>query len=258
MKKIVSLILVACLACMLIPAMAEGVVGTWYLVEMQANGAVVNPAQMGINWTMVFNEDGTAENRMEMMGQVQEASGTWTMEGDTITFTVEGNPATMQLVDGKLSADMNGQTAVFSQEAPAAVEKPAVVAAESEEAFFGDWELCAIDMMNMYMEKSMLGMAGMEWFNVKLSIEAGKAAMTSKVSQEAEEETQIYDTRFEDGKLVIEIDLSAAESIGLDLSSITDGISTIELLENGDILYGMNFMGVTIGVYLTKVEAPGA
>ena len=201
MKKMISLLLIVCMACMLIPATAEGVTGLWYMVEMVANDVTINPAQMGINWTMELSEDGTAYNRMEAMGEVQEKSGTWTLDGDTVTVTIEDSPAAFQLVDGKLTIEMDGQTAVFSQEAPEAAVKPGVVAAESEEAFFGDWEIEAVDMMGMYMGKDMFAAAGMEGFTVKLSIEAGKVTMSSKMSASAEEQSQTFDSRFEDGKL---------------------------------------------------------
>lgn len=265
MKKLVSLILALCMACILIPATAEDVTGLWYMVEMITNGVSINPAEMGINWTMELSEDGTAKNRMDAMGEVQETSGTWTLDGDTVTVTIEGTPAVCQLVDGKLTIDMDGQTAVFSQEAPEVSAKPSVVAAESEEAFFGDWEISAVEMMGVYMNKDMFSSAGMDGFSVKLNIESGKVTMSAKTSADAKEEIQTYDSRFEDGKLIFEIDMSeasaAAESIGLDISSITDGVSTIELLDNGGLLYGMNFMGMTIGVYLVNtaaVEAPAA
>ena len=265
MKKMISLLLIVCMACMLIPATAEGVTGLWYMVEMVANDVTINPAQMGINWTMELSEDGTAYNRMEAMGEVQEKSGTWTLDGDTVTVTIEDSPAAFQLVDGKLTIEMDGQTAVFSQEAPEAAVKPGVVAAESEEAFFGDWEIEAVDMMGMYMGKDMFAAAGMEGFTVKLSIEAGKVTMSSKMSASAEEQSQTFDSRFEDGKLIMEIDMgeaaATAEAAGLDISSITDGVSTIELLDNGGLLYGMNLMGMTIGVYMVPAaaaEAPAA
>ena len=169
-------------------------------------------------------------------------------------------------MDGKLTIEMDGQTAVFSQEAPEAAVKPGVVAAESEEAFFGDWEIEAVDMMGMYMGKDMFAAAGMEGFTVKLSIEAGKVTMSSKMSASAEEQSQTFDSRFEDGKLIMEIDMgeaaATAEAAGLDLSSITDGVSTIELLDNGGLLYGMNLMGMTIGVSMVNTaaaeEAPAA
>ena len=61
MKKLISLILVLCMACALAPAMAEGVTGTWYLIEMNADGVSVSPADMGMTWTLVFNEDGTVK-----------------------------------------------------------------------------------------------------------------------------------------------------------------------------------------------------
>ena len=259
MKKLISLILIMCMACMLVPAMADSPVGTWYLAELVTNGVSVNPAEMGMTWSMVLNEDGTADNAMEYMGQVQEASGTWTQEGDSVTITIQDSPATFQLADGKLTAEMDGQAYVFSQEAPEASPKPAVIVAESEDVFFGEWEISAVDMMGMYMTKDLFSTAGMEGFSVKLTIEAGKVTMSSRTSADAEESVQEFASRFEDGKLIAEIDMSgaaaAAEAAGLDLSSLTDGVQTIELLENGGLLYGMNFMGMTINVYLENVAA---
>ena len=64
MKKLVSLILALCMACILIPATAEDVTGLWYMVEMITNGVSINPAEMGINWTMELSEDGAGSRMM--------------------------------------------------------------------------------------------------------------------------------------------------------------------------------------------------
>ena len=259
MKKLLSLVLVLCMACMLIPAMAEeSAAGTWYLVEMTQNGVVINPAEMGMNWTITLNEDGTASNSMTMMGETQEKEGTWTQEGETVTITIDDQPQAFTLTDGNLIPADESMPAVFSKEAPAVAEKPAPVAAESEDAFVGEWDMTAIDMMGMYMTKDLLEAAGtgLDGFSVKLSIQPGRVTAVSKSSADAEEQTVTYESTFEDGKLTFKIDLgeaaSSAESLGLDISGITDGVSTIQLLDNGGILYGMNFMGMEIGVYLAR------
>ena len=61
MKKLISLILILCMACLLVPAMAEDdVTGDWYY------------AGMGDSVRFVFNADGTAKLITEMMGQKSE------------------------------------------------------------------------------------------------------------------------------------------------------------------------------------------
>ncbi len=261
MKKLFSLILALCLVCMLIPAMAEeSAAGTWYITRMNTNGAEVNPADMGMAWTMVLNEDGTFTSVMEMMGQSQETAGTWTQEDGKVDITAEGSTQSMIFADGTLTMDMGEQgNAVFSQEAPQATAKAAAVAAESEDAFLGEWDIAGVDMMGMYMTKDMLGSAGMQNFSVKLTVVPGKVTIASSDPSTGEVQSTEYETTLVDGKLTIKIDMSeaaaAAESAGLDLSSITDGISSIQLLEDGNLLYGMNLMGMELGIYLAPAAA---
>ena len=75
MKKLLSLILVLCMACMLVPAMAAeaaDIVGEWEMTEMSANGQTFNPSAMGISWTMTFEEDGNFVSAMNMMGEEEK------------------------------------------------------------------------------------------------------------------------------------------------------------------------------------------
>lgn len=261
MKKMISLILILCMACLLVPAMADGAAGTWYLTEMTANGVTVNPADMGMVWTLVLNEDGSALNTMEMMGETQNADGTWVLNGDTVTITIDDQPQEAVLADGKLTMTVSDQVAVFTQEAPVASARPVAVAAESEDAFLGEWEISAAEVMGIYMTQDMFSAAGMDGFSVRLTIEPGKMTVSTKSSADAEEAVMTYDSTFADGKLTIPIDLSAAESAGVDLSGVTDGITTVELNDQGGLIYAMNMMGMTINVYLVPAaaaEAPAA
>ena len=76
MKKLISLILILCMACLLIPAMAEDdVTGDWYY------------AGMGDAVHFVFNADGTAKLITDMMGQQSEEDGTWSLDGSAMTIT---------------------------------------------------------------------------------------------------------------------------------------------------------------------------
>ena len=103
MKKLISLILILCMACMLIPAMADtDVTGTWYA------------SMMGIPMTMTLNADGTGT----MISPVQggEAPAAWTMEGDKITITVNDSPATGTVTADAITLEESGMEIVFTRE----------------------------------------------------------------------------------------------------------------------------------------------
>ena len=100
------------------------------------------------------------------MGETQEKEGTWTQEGETVTITIDDQPQAFTLTDGNLIPADESMPAVFSKEAPAVAEKPAPVAAESEDAFVGEWDMTAIDMMGMYMTKDLLEAAGTDFDHV--------------------------------------------------------------------------------------------
>ena len=178
MKKLISLVLILCMVCMLVPAMADdSAAGTWYLSEMVANGATVSPSMVGMSWSITLSDDGTAVSIMEMAGEKEEQAGTWTQDGDSVTITIDDQPAVFAFADGKLTLDQGESgKAVFTQDAPEAAAAPSAgVAAESEDVFLGNWELTAIGMMGMTLTKDMFAAANMGGFDISLTVETGKA-----------------------------------------------------------------------------------
>ena len=256
MKKLISLILILCMACMLIPAMAEeDVTGVWYLVEVTSQGISVNPADMGMVSTVTLNPDGTLTAVMEMMGQKQEETGTWSLEGDVLTISEEDTTISATVADGKFALASDQQSMIYSREEPVVSDKPAVVPAESEEAFLGSWTIAAMDMMGMYITPDMFGAMGLEGYDASIIIEPGK--VTASVAMGGEPQVSEMEYVFEDGRLVMAIEgmeeaLKAAEEAGL---SISDTTSSIEMLDNGNILYGIDILGMKMGIYLQKVDA---
>ena len=100
MKKLISLILILCIACLLVPAMAEDdVTGDWYY------------AGMGDAVHFVFNADGTAKLITEMMGQKSEEEGTWSLDGSTMTITFSDQAQTATYADGTITLEADGVTA---------------------------------------------------------------------------------------------------------------------------------------------------
>ena len=83
MKKLISLLLILCMACMLIPAVAEdSAAGTWYMAEMTQGEMTFAPSQLGMTWSLTLAEDGTASSVMEMMGEKEESTGT--VDGEAV------------------------------------------------------------------------------------------------------------------------------------------------------------------------------
>ena len=114
MKKLISPALILCMACMALPALGEsaGTTGTWYLNEMVMGTTAINPADMGLVWTLTLNEDGTAASAQTMMGKTNEAAGTWREEAGTVylAFTHSdgevGDEQPLTLADGLLTLDI--------------------------------------------------------------------------------------------------------------------------------------------------------
>ena len=257
MKKLISLILILCMACMLVPAVAdEDITGDWYMTEMTVEGATVELSSMGMSISFHLNADGTLKMSTEMMGKAQEQDGTWTMDGDAVTFTIDGKAQAGAYADGKISIESEGQIGVLTREQPTAAEKPATVAAESEEAFFGTWTLSAMETMGMYITKDQFEAMQMTGYDATITIEAGKVISDMKMGEGQEEQKDETPSKFEDGKLILTIEVPEAQAemlkaMGMEISDT----ATIELVEDGSILYSMQFMGMDFGMYLAPAEA---
>ena len=217
MKKLISLLLMVCMVALLVPAMAEGVVGTWYAVSMSEGEMTISPADMGMSVTMTLNEDGTA--LLESSGMDEPQTGTWTQDGDKVIIVdANGEEEEAILADGTLTLTEGEMIMVFSQEEPqnsaAAAE---AVLADSEDAFYGTWIVDKIEIEGTFYSLSMLENIGM---NVEIiyTIEAGKAEMSFKMGENELGPVELPVT-FEDGML-----------------KVTNTPLTIQLADDGGIL----------------------
>ena len=99
MRKLIALILALMLACTLLPAAAEvaadSVLGEWFVTEMTQGDMTIDPATMGMEISLMLNEDGTMV--MTMAGEGVE--GTWEMADGKLLLTAGENP-------GKASAEV--------------------------------------------------------------------------------------------------------------------------------------------------------
>ena len=142
MKKLISVLLVFCLAVILVPAAAEDdVTGEWYLTRAHAAGTDMVVVSDEIQMTISFRNDGTATlfSRFPGMGE-ETAECTWAMEGGTITFTDgDGTVTEAQYADGEVSVSAEGAVMILTREQYTPYEMAAPVKAESVEAFYGAW-----------------------------------------------------------------------------------------------------------------------
>ena len=241
MKKLISLILIVCMACMLIPAMADdSILGTWYLSEITGGGMSMSPAQLGMSMSMDFTEDGKVAVTTAYGDDPQTDMADWAQDGDTITLTVEGQTAmVVTYADGKLTVAQDDGAMTFTREEAAAAPTVNTIAAESEEAFFGTWELSSLDFMGIQIPVSALASMGMENISVVLTVEAGKATLSASYG-ENEPEVGEGATSLVDGQLVIKEGESEV---------------TLALTDTGDLALVLPIDGQPFNVYLSPVAA---
>lgn len=157
MKKLISLFLIMCLACMLIPAVAEeALTGEWYMKSMKMGEQEYDAAALGVNIVMTLSEDGTAA--MTMPDSPDPVTGTWTLDGDQITLNVADEaPITGKVTAEAIALEQEGQIMLFTKEAPVAIVVADAKAAESVEDFYGEYSVAYVDMEGRLMDMSSLG-----------------------------------------------------------------------------------------------------
>ena len=157
MKKLISLLLILCMTCMLIPAVAEeALTGEWYLKSMKMGEQEYDAAAMGVNIVMTLGEDGTAA--MTMPDSPDPVTGTWTLDGDQITLNVADEaPITGTVTAEAIALEQEGQIMIFTREAPVAIVVADAKAAESVEDFYGTYAIAYVDMEGRLMDMASLG-----------------------------------------------------------------------------------------------------
>jgi len=211
MKKLISLILIVCMACMLVPAMAESIdlTGDWYV------------SVMGIAMQMTLNADGTGT--MTIPGQEQAQGLSWTLEGEKFTITVADTDPT----EGTATAEAitfadasSGLELVFTREPVEAIAVGAPVAAEAEDAFLGTWDCKYMESQGMILDPNAFG-------TIMPGIAVADGAVTFVGSSDEDMIAAMYNLMaltytFEDGKLALVSSMEGVEATG-----------TIELLDDG-------------------------
>ena len=239
MKKLVSMMLILCMACLMLPAMAdEEITGDWYLKIMKMGEQEYDAAAMGYAVTMTLNEDGSVV--MTVPGD-DPASGTWTIEGDEITVIANDSPAKGMVSEGVfMLASEDGQVMIFTREAPETVALAEVIPAESAEEFYGPWTIVYLDMEGRIMDIAAMGDEGalvtISEETMEIAGEGTISGMLSLIKMDA--------PAFADGMLTIQ---AAPDALNPNLSA------TAELLEDGMVKLTITSTS-PMSLYLAPVE----
>ena len=215
MKKLISLLLALCMAFALVSACADAdVTGEWYA------------SVMGMAMTMKLNADGTGV--MTSAGEEAEAAAAWTLDGDTITVTVDGSSVSGPVTADSITLDMGGIEAAFTREPVEAITVAEVTAADSEDAFTGTWRCAYIDMDGVLMDLSVMQGTLMP----DISIQGGDISFIA--SSDEDLFAIMYGAlglkyTFDGGKLTMASTAEGADKTGV-----------VELLEDGMIRFALD------------------
>ncbi len=179
MKKLISLLTALMMLCALLPAMAEGadLTGVWYLSNLKMGETEVNPSTIGLSLSFHLNADGSAVAVTPGQEETEDQNASWALNDEgSLVISQDGTDRVFTVSDGTLEGDIGGMIGVFTREAPVAEEKPAPVAADSENAFLGSWKLNRVELEGNLIPADMLAMGGLDLTAV-LTVEAGKASV---------------------------------------------------------------------------------
>lgn len=242
MKKLLSLILALCMACMLVPALAaDPVEGDWYAKTITMGEQSLNVAEMGMTMLMNLAADGTAT--MTVGGEPQV--GSWKVDGDKYILTFDGDnmPTTLEGEELHLVSETQGNI-LFTREAPVAVEFAEVNTEAKMEDFNGTWGAKYISMGGVTLNEQAAQAAGQPL--PQITVDNGQIAFT----EGAESITQMFgeSLKLEYAEGILSYNMDIAEGMAITV--------TASLLQDGMLALKIGIAGEEMGMYFIPVEVP--
>ena len=172
---------------------------------------------------------------MTMPGSENAAAGSWVLDGEKITITIEDSPAEGTYADGTITLGDEDMTMVFTREMPKAVEIAAVNTAAAAEDFEGTWDIAYIAYNGTVVDASAAGeqLPG-------LVVENGAMKFTGESSLAQVFGTNALPMTFADGALSMSVALGET-SYGLKLEMLEDGMLSLTA-SMGDMNVNMYFV----------------
>ncbi len=217
-KAFAALVILSMLLTAMAVAEAANVTGTWYLVSIESEGMAFNPSDFGMSMTMELKDDGSVVATAS--DEDEPSEGTWKMEGDKVTVDINDSPAEFTLADGKLTAEQDGMTMVFSQEEPVADTFTPAAPVQAEEAdFAGTWKADRIGLEGKFYPVSILGA------DVTATIEGTTITLDGFLFSNT-----TMPLEFADGKLAFSgTDEESGVSMGITATLLEDGMLALDL-----------------------------
>ena len=232
MKKMISLVLVLCMACMLIPAMADDdITGEWYA------------SFYGAPMRMTLNADGTASMAM---GDTEMGTAVWTFSDGKFSMTEDESGVVSEgtLVDGVLTIEDDEQLIEFTREPVQGITVAEVNPAAAAEDFEGTWSVAYVGLENMLVDAVAAG----DVPNVKIENGAlsffgdGADSMTFFFGEDA------IPLAYENGAM------SYSVEVPNDAQQFTAAVKA-ELLQDGMLAVTVDLGGDTMVMYFTSAAA---
>ncbi len=262
MKKLVAVLLMLCMACLSVPAMADvSIEGVWKLNRVVAGDQVIDADTLAANrleMTLEFLEDGTFYDREFAGGIKSEYTGTWSLDGNTISLVPDyGDPSVITLSGEEIVIDTESNNTLYLVRDTGAAAKPVseapqAVVPEIISDFDGEYVVTGASIMGMTMSLADLGMDT----TVRLTVQDGNGHLVSTYTNGYVWEEDVT-TEFQDGKLVTSpITMGAGMgNLTMEITLLSDG----RLLAVTTIPYSGTELNVTfILVPADQVEQPAA
>ena len=210
----------------------EDIIGKWLCTSAVYNGVTVDISNYA-NLSMEINADGTT--RLSSIDG--EVKGKWTRNGSLFTLYSNGVERNGTIENGKITFSVANNSIIFSREAVASsLEFPSPIMANSEDEFFGTWNLSRAATQGLVLTSLELAAMGIT-DDARLTISRGEARV-DRIT-EGKYEYEEFSTSFTNGKL--------------QLKSINDNGAVVLLLtSSGELLITSASNGITLQIYFTK------
>ena len=142
MKKLFSLLLILAMTFSLAAA-EDSAAGTWYFSLLTVGDYSASSTDVGLDMTLLLNEDGSASSTTVSGLSKKTTEGTWTQTGAALSITLDGEERTGTIADGQIilgNQGSNEKVLTFSRTAPMGFYyTPAAPNAAVTDDYVGAW-----------------------------------------------------------------------------------------------------------------------
>ena len=153
--------------------------GLWYLNTVEQDGVTLSAADLGMDFTLLLNDDGTA-----VMTSDEEENGSWRVEGEGIVIALpDTDDVALTEADGLLTAAQDDIAMTFGRAPAEPGYTPGdTIEADAVDAFDGTWRCTRAEVYGMSMPIEMFADSMQDFFgmdSLDMEIRGGDVRMIS-------------------------------------------------------------------------------